>query len=224
MTYGEYLRYCIRRTGDDITKTEFAHMLGLKDADHFIGATNDKPDKRPSIDLLERAARVAGFEFIDCIQEPKQYKKPFKYEHARLHIQLQELLERGEKEEWHASMYIRVHHNVAFRRRKEDQPRPEPNQSEKSKHPEPKVQVAPNLGQVQVNGDLVHDWRIEKALSLVGAAEVLGVSHVTVSRIEAGRAIQVLTAAKIAKRLKIKLSEFCPNIFMVDGDTGKKSG
>lgn len=90
MTYGEYLRFCRKLAGME-KKTDFARKLGLLDCDHYIGAENDVPSKKPSLDLLERAARAVDMEFSQFIQEPKPRKLSRK--HEQLHRQLQELLD-----------------------------------------------------------------------------------------------------------------------------------
>lgn len=71
MTYGAYLRLCRQIAGrGKVNKTDFSKQLGMSDPEHYIGAENDKPGRKPSVDLLERAAQAAGFEFTDFIQRP----------------------------------------------------------------------------------------------------------------------------------------------------------
>jgi hypothetical protein len=96
MTYGEFLRACRTRAGGE-TKSDFSRRLGLKDPDHYIGAENDTPGKRPSLDILERAARLAGFEFQECIVLPESGSSRPVPKHEKLHRQLQELLEREDE-------------------------------------------------------------------------------------------------------------------------------
>lgn len=97
MTYGEFLRYCRALDGSP-TKTDFARKLGLKDGDHYIGAENDKPDKKPSVDLMERAAKLVGLEFTDFIQEPPKRKHASSRKHLALSRKFMELLESGDME------------------------------------------------------------------------------------------------------------------------------
>lgn len=97
MTYGEFLRYCRQLCGVE-TKSDYARQLGFIDNDHYIGAENDKDGKRPSIDLLERAARSTGHEFTDAIQPFPDQKPKHDPEHLHLADQLLELLALEDKE------------------------------------------------------------------------------------------------------------------------------
>lgn len=95
VTYGEFLRYCRNLAGVE-TKSEYARKLGMIDNDHYIGSENDKEGKKPSLDLLERAARSTGHEFTDAIQPFRERKVPQAIE--RLQTQLRELLELNDPE------------------------------------------------------------------------------------------------------------------------------
>lgn len=76
MTYGTFLRQCRQRAGGGkLNKTDFSRRLGMANPEHYIGNENDKPGRKPSLDLLERAAREAGFEFTECIQFPTKEKR-----------------------------------------------------------------------------------------------------------------------------------------------------
>jgi transcriptional regulator with XRE-family HTH domain len=101
MTYGEILRTFRAMAGID-TKSEFSRMLGLKDPDHYIGAENDAPGKRPSLDILEKAAQLAGINFQDCLRIPAANSKKVNKEDEKLHRQLQEILDRKDE----AAMWI----------------------------------------------------------------------------------------------------------------------
>jgi hypothetical protein len=118
MTYGEFLTYCCKVAG--LTKSEMSRKLGMLDPDHFIGATNDKPGKAPSRELLERAASLAGFQFTDCIYEPKEHIKPFSRKHEQLHRKLQDLLDytadKGEVADYFTTGIEKIH-TAIFRRR-----------------------------------------------------------------------------------------------------------
>lgn len=73
---------------------------------HYVGAENDREEKKPSLDLLERAAKAAGFEFQDFINPPKEKlsKEQFPAEHRELHRQLHALLSRNDDvSDWIAS-------------------------------------------------------------------------------------------------------------------------
>ena len=117
MTYGQFLKYC-RTLAGVATKSEFSRKLGMLNPDHYIGTENDNAGKKPSLELLERAARLAGHEFHDAIQE----FKPLKYsrEHKKIHDQLQELLDLqgvdSEAGEWIAAN-VRTFHRAYLRRR-----------------------------------------------------------------------------------------------------------
>ncbi|MBO0799420.1 MAG: hypothetical protein J2P31_11425, partial [Blastocatellia bacterium] len=79
---------------------------------------NDKPNKQPSLDLLEKAARAVNLEFQDFIQEPKPRK--LSREHERLHRQLQELLDLTGKDSEAALWFevsIRTFYTTYFKRR-----------------------------------------------------------------------------------------------------------
>jgi transcriptional regulator with XRE-family HTH domain len=118
VTYGAFLTYCCNLAG--FTKSEMSRKLGMLDPDHFIGATNDKPGKAPSRELLERAARLAGFEFTDWINEPKQHMNPLSRKHEQLHRKLQDLLDytadNGEVADYFITG-IETFHTRVFRRR-----------------------------------------------------------------------------------------------------------
>lgn len=62
-------------------------------------------------------------------------------------------------------------------------------------------------GQVRLNSDRIKNWRLDKQLNQYAAAKRCGISRVTLSRLEAGKPVQELTAAKVAKKLGFKLSE-----------------
>jgi hypothetical protein len=70
--------------------------MGYVDPDHTIGAMNDKAGKEPSLDMLQRAAKAAGFEFDDCLRKPKKYDKPMSPEHKKIHARLQDVLDRDD--------------------------------------------------------------------------------------------------------------------------------
>lgn len=67
VTYAAFLAACRRLAGFD-NKSEFARHLKLKKVNHYIGAESGK--RQPGRQLLEAAARAAGFDFQDCIQLP----------------------------------------------------------------------------------------------------------------------------------------------------------
>jgi transcriptional regulator with XRE-family HTH domain len=93
VTYGEFLRWCRTKAGYE-TKTDFARKLSMLDGDHYTGAENDKANRKPSLDLMERAARLAGLEFQDFIQAPAAGEHtPRSREREKLHRQLDELLD-----------------------------------------------------------------------------------------------------------------------------------
>jgi transcriptional regulator with XRE-family HTH domain len=103
------------------TKSDFSRLLNLKDPDHYIGAENDTPGKKPSLDLLERAAQAAGFEFTDFIQTPKKTKNS--PEEEQLIRQLLELL-RYQDDDGEVSTWMRVsvqtfHHDYLTKPRKQ---------------------------------------------------------------------------------------------------------
>lgn len=103
VTYGQFLRYCRQKAGID-SKTDFARKLGMYAANHYIGAENDREQKKPSLDLLERAAREAGLDFRDFINPPKEKLGGFPRQHRELHVQLQALLDRDDDvSDWIAS-------------------------------------------------------------------------------------------------------------------------
>jgi len=114
VTYGEFLRFC-RLTAKFDRKTDFARKLGMKDSDHYIGAENDKPNKKPSLDLLERAAQEAGLQFTDFLQQPQ--KRKLSREHESLHTKLQELLDAGGDEAVWIEGNLIIFHKAKFRRR-----------------------------------------------------------------------------------------------------------
>lgn len=91
MTYGEFLRYCRLKAGVE-TKSEFARKLGFIDNDHYIGSENDKEGKKPSLDLLERAARATGHEFTEAIHKFEERESRYSPAEQVLHNQLHELL------------------------------------------------------------------------------------------------------------------------------------
>lgn len=68
MTYGEFVEACRLRAGFE-NKSEFARKLELK-PNHYIGVENNK--RPPGRELLEEAARWAGFTFEDCIRLPDE--------------------------------------------------------------------------------------------------------------------------------------------------------
>lgn len=74
MTYGEFLAACRKLAGKrlkkELSKSEFARLLGFKQPGHYIGAENDREEREPGRDLLEKAAALAGFKFEDCIVLP----------------------------------------------------------------------------------------------------------------------------------------------------------
>lgn len=115
MTFGEFLRACRKLAGSE-TKSDFARRLGLKDPDHYIGAENDTLGKRPSIDLLEAAAQLAGFSFHDCIVLPGKHHEPLTKDHQQLHRLLQEILDLNDDEAapW-ISGNIRTFHRAYIR-------------------------------------------------------------------------------------------------------------
>jgi transcriptional regulator with XRE-family HTH domain len=116
MTLGEFLTFCQKRAGIE-TKSEFARKLGMKDADHLTGAMNDKERKRPSLDVLERAAELAGLKLEDCLVIPETHQTEVSRKHARIHRQLQYLLDLGgEAGEWIAGNII-TYYKAYFRRR-----------------------------------------------------------------------------------------------------------
>jgi len=85
--------------------------------DHYIGAENDRDGKKPSIDLMERAAKIAGLEFQDFINTPEKEQTPRSRAHQALHRQLQALLDReDEASDWIAAN-ISVYYKAYFRRR-----------------------------------------------------------------------------------------------------------
>lgn len=67
VTYGQFLAACRRLAGFD-NKSEFARHLKLKRVNHYIGVEGGK--RKPGRELLEAAARSAGFEFEECIALP----------------------------------------------------------------------------------------------------------------------------------------------------------
>lgn len=117
MTYGEFLRACRTRAGIE-SKSEFSRRLGFKDPDHYIGAENDTGGKEPGRELLEKAARLAGFEFTDCIQLPEKEVRPQTREEQRIHRRVQELLEiGGEAADW-IKGNINTFHKAYVRKRR----------------------------------------------------------------------------------------------------------
>jgi hypothetical protein len=84
--------------------------MGYVDADHTIGAMNDKPGKEPSLDMLRRGARAAGFELDDCLQKPRKLERPMSPEHAKIHAKLQALLDRDDE----ATSWVTAAITVAF--------------------------------------------------------------------------------------------------------------
>lgn len=122
MTYGEFLRTCRILAGVE-TKSEFSRKLGFKDPDHYIGSENDSAARKPSLDLLERAAELAGLHFEDCIKIPEASVKKTTKEHDKTHRQLQEILENGgDAADW-ISGNIHTFHRayvVSRRRRRKD--------------------------------------------------------------------------------------------------------
>jgi len=116
MTTGELLRYFRTLAGIE-TKSEFARQLGFKDPDHYTGSENDTPGKEPSLDLLRKAARLAGVELEDYIHIPESKRKPISKEHEKVHRQLQDLLDvGGEAGDW-ISGNIKTFHRSYCRRR-----------------------------------------------------------------------------------------------------------
>lgn len=117
MTYGQFLKRCRDLAGIK-TKSDFARLLGYLNVHHYIAAENDKEGKRPSLDLLERAARAAGVSFADYIQVPPELAKPLSRGHQELHRQLQELLDLGDDQvDNHFQLGVEVFRKVHFRKR-----------------------------------------------------------------------------------------------------------
>ena len=116
MTYGEYLRYCRTLAGSP-TKTDFARMLEMKVGDHYIGAENDTWNKKPSLDLLERAAKKVGLEFSDFIQEPPKLKKELSPKHKSLIRKCEALLLAGGEPELWFEANIVTFYKAYFHRR-----------------------------------------------------------------------------------------------------------
>lgn len=115
MTYGQFLRYCRTLAGVE-TKSEFSRKLGMLNPDHYIGTENDIAGKKPSLELLERAARLAGHEFEDAIQEFEPPKYPGK--HKRIHDELDQLLNHKDRKAGvTAAAIIRHLHRSFFRLR-----------------------------------------------------------------------------------------------------------
>lgn len=114
MTYGEFLRHCMKVAGCE-TKNAFATLLGMKDPDHFVGATNDRPDKKPSLELLEKAAKAIGLQFDDFIQLPKENRKS--REDQKTHRELDEIFEQHPDDGAHLRAVIETFHRLRFRRR-----------------------------------------------------------------------------------------------------------
>jgi hypothetical protein len=105
MTYGQILRYFREKAGNE-SKTAFARRLGMMASNHYIGAENDREEKKPSLDLLERAAKLAGLEFQDFINPPHENRseKQFRVENRELHRQLEAVLNRDDDvSDWLAS-------------------------------------------------------------------------------------------------------------------------
>ena len=116
MTYGELLRHFRLSLGIE-NKSEFARRLGMKDPDHYIGAENDKESRKPSLDLLEAAAKLAGKKLEDYLQIPVESKKPVTREDGRLHRQLQDLLDLGGEAGDLVRSTISAYHRLYSRRR-----------------------------------------------------------------------------------------------------------
>lgn len=103
------MRFCRKLAGSP-TKTDFARKLGMKDGDHYIGAENDVASKKPSLDLLERAAHQIDLEFSDFIQQPPARKHKVSRKHQRLLNLCLELLESGgEAELWIEGNIVTFH-------------------------------------------------------------------------------------------------------------------
>jgi len=101
------------------TKSDFSRKLGLKDPDHYIGAENDTPGKRPSLDIIEGAARLAGFEFTDCIHLPgADLSAKINRARDKLHRQLDEILEAGGNPALWISGNISTFHDAHIKRRR----------------------------------------------------------------------------------------------------------
>lgn len=60
---------------------------------------------------------------------------------------------------------------------------------------------------VRLKPDAIKGWRLEKQWSQQRAAKACKMSEVTWRRCETGKFIQPLTAARLAKALRLKLSE-----------------
>jgi hypothetical protein len=142
LTYGEFLRACrmiaarnlyietekknkgaesgdLLQAAETLTKSDFSRMLGLLDPDHYIGAENDKPGKVPSRELLEAAAKVAGLNFQDCIQIPKEHaQQPDREQQKLIRMLLDILNSGGNGAEWIRGNILTFHEtHVRGRRR-----------------------------------------------------------------------------------------------------------
>jgi len=60
---------------------------------------------------------------------------------------------------------------------------------------------------IRLNSALIMNWRLQKQLSQRLAAKACGVSEVTYRRIEHGKGVEILTAARMAKHLRISVDE-----------------
>jgi hypothetical protein len=122
MTYGEFLRRCRLKTAENasktINKTDFSRLLGLKDGDHYSGAENDAPGKKPGRELLEAAARLAGLEFEDCIVFPDERASRMSKQHEKLHRQLQEVLQLEQRIADALAINVETFHNNYVRKRR----------------------------------------------------------------------------------------------------------
>lgn len=63
------------------------------------------------------------------------------------------------------------------------------------------------LAQIRLDSDYFLSWRLDKQLNQHAAAKRCGISRVTFSRLEAGKPVMALTAARVAKKLGLKLSD-----------------
>jgi hypothetical protein len=65
MTYGEFLEGCRKVSGIE-NEAQFAAKLGYKDPRSYYRIKSEA--QRPSLEVLERAAKLASFSFQDCIR------------------------------------------------------------------------------------------------------------------------------------------------------------
>lgn len=60
---------------------------------------------------------------------------------------------------------------------------------------------------IRLNPDVFLRWRLEKQFSMRRAAQVCNVSEVTYRRVEKGQRVELLTAARVAKAIRIPVDK-----------------